>query len=98
MPQASPQRRLLARLARPCWNTWSGPGTGPYRRVRTCLGTDAVDWIWNGDKSARKRWSMYALRRRQGLSAPDQDIRPVLPDAVLRRFWRHFEVFIEAEI
>lgn len=47
---------------------------------------------------ARKRWSMYAFTSQTRPFGPYQDIRPVLPDAVLRRFWRHFEVFIEAEI
>lgn len=49
-------------------------------------------------QAARKRWSIYAFASQIRPSDPDHHGGPVLPDAVLRRFWRHFEVFIEAGI
>jgi LmbE family N-acetylglucosaminyl deacetylase len=45
---------------------------------------------------ARKRWATHAFRSQ--IRAADGESRrgPVLTDSVLRRFWRPFEVFIEA--
>ena len=44
---------------------------------------------------ARKRWATYAYVSQIRPFADDR--RPLLADAVLRRFWRPFEVFVEAE-
>ena len=46
---------------------------------------------------ARKRWATHAFTTQIRPLGPNQDERPLLPDSVLRRFWRPFEVFIEAE-
>jgi LmbE family N-acetylglucosaminyl deacetylase len=44
------------------------------------------------DQQARKRWATAAFRS-QTVAPPGAD-SPVLPPAVLRRFWRPFEVFL----
>ena len=49
-------------------------------------------------QAARKRWASYAFTSQIRPLGPDHDRRPLLPEAVLRRFWRHFEVFIETGI
>jgi LmbE family N-acetylglucosaminyl deacetylase len=47
---------------------------------------------------ARKRWATYAFAS-QIRAADTQPLQgPVLTDSVLRRFWRPFEVFIEAAV
>jgi LmbE family N-acetylglucosaminyl deacetylase len=44
---------------------------------------------------ARKRWATYAYASQIRPFADDR--RPLLTDAILRRFWRPFEVFVEPE-
>jgi LmbE family N-acetylglucosaminyl deacetylase len=46
---------------------------------------------------ARKRWATYAFTSQIRPLGHDLGGRPVLPDPVLRRFWRSFEVFIETQ-
>ncbi len=47
-------------------------------------------------QAARKRWASYAYTSQIRAFGSEHDGRPLLSDAVLRRFWRPFEVFIEA--
>lgn len=47
-------------------------------------------------QAARKRWASYAFASQIRPLGPDHGGRALLSDAVLRRFWRPFEVFIEA--
>jgi LmbE family N-acetylglucosaminyl deacetylase len=47
-------------------------------------------------QAARKRWASYAFRSQIRPLGPDHDGGPLLSDAVLRRFWRPFEIFIGA--
>ncbi len=49
-------------------------------------------------QTARKRWATYAFISQIRPFASEYGGRPVLPHSVLRRFWRPFEVFIEAEL
>ncbi|HEY1832210.1 MAG TPA: PIG-L family deacetylase [Acidimicrobiales bacterium] len=46
-------------------------------------------------EAARKRWASGAFVSQIRPLGPDRDEEPLLPSAVLRRFWRPFEVFIE---
>ena len=46
-------------------------------------------------QAARKRWATHAFATQIRPFGPDHGGRPLLPDSVLRRFWRPFEVFIE---
>lgn len=49
-------------------------------------------------QAARKRWATYAFTSQiRPVGSDYYGGRPVLPNAVMRRFWRPFEVFIEAE-
>ena len=48
-------------------------------------------------QAARKRWATHAFATQIRPFGPDHGGRPLLPDSVLRRFWRPFEVFIESE-
>jgi LmbE family N-acetylglucosaminyl deacetylase len=48
-------------------------------------------------QAARKRWATHAFTTQIRPFGPDHDGRPLLPDSVLRRFWRPFEIFIESE-
>lgn len=47
---------------------------------------------------ARKRWATYAFTSQIRALGSDCDGKPLLTDSVLRRFWRPFEVFIEADL
>jgi LmbE family N-acetylglucosaminyl deacetylase len=47
---------------------------------------------------ARKRWATYAFASQIRPLGCDGGERPLLTDSVLRRFWRPFEVFIEAQV
>jgi LmbE family N-acetylglucosaminyl deacetylase len=67
---------------------WTTPGSGviPWSRCRRLdLGRR---------QSARKRWATYAYASQIRPFADGAE--PILADSVLRRFWRPFEVFIEA--
>ena len=46
---------------------------------------------------ARKRWATHAFRSQIRPLGSDYGGNPLLTDSVLRRFWRPFEVFIEAK-
>jgi LmbE family N-acetylglucosaminyl deacetylase len=46
-------------------------------------------------QTARKRWATYAFTSQIRPFPHDHDGRPLLPDSVLRRFWRSFEVFVD---
>ena len=48
-------------------------------------------------QAARKRWASYAFASQIRPFGSDHGGRPLLSDGVLRRFWRPFEVFVEAE-
>ena len=80
-------------LEYPIWAWhWASPESAaiPWNQCRR------LDLGWR--RRARKRWATYAftsqIRPLHGESRPG----PILTDAVLRRFWRPFEVFIEAGI
>jgi LmbE family N-acetylglucosaminyl deacetylase len=45
--------------------------------------------------AARKRWATSAFVSQTRPLGPDRDGTPLLPPAVLRRFWRPFEVFVQ---
>lgn len=47
--------------------------------------------------AARKRWATHAFVSQTRPLGGGHDREPVLPPAVMRRFWRPFEVFIEAQ-
>jgi LmbE family N-acetylglucosaminyl deacetylase len=47
-------------------------------------------------QAARKRWASYAFTSQIRPLGSSHDGRALLSDSVLRRFWRPFEVFIEA--
>jgi LmbE family N-acetylglucosaminyl deacetylase len=67
---------------------WTAPGSGviPWSQCRRLnLGRR---------QSARKRWATYAYASQIRPFADGAG--PILADSVLRRFWRPFEVFIEA--
>ena len=49
-------------------------------------------------QTARKRWATYAFTSQIRPSVYDHDGRPLLPDSVLRRFWRSFEVFVDGSL
>jgi LmbE family N-acetylglucosaminyl deacetylase len=44
---------------------------------------------------ARKRWSTLAFESQISALGPDDADAPILPEPLLRRFWRPFEVFID---
>jgi LmbE family N-acetylglucosaminyl deacetylase len=46
---------------------------------------------------ARKRWATYAFTSQIRPLGEAKDGKPILTAPVLRRFWRPFEVFVEAE-
>ena len=46
--------------------------------------------------AARKRWATRAFVSQTRPLGPDRDGAPLLPPAVLRRFWRPYEVFVVA--
>jgi LmbE family N-acetylglucosaminyl deacetylase len=46
--------------------------------------------------AARKRWATGAYASQTRPLGPDRDGAPVLPPAVLRRFWRPYEVFVDS--
>jgi LmbE family N-acetylglucosaminyl deacetylase len=46
--------------------------------------------------AARKRWATYAFTSQVRPLGREYGEQPLLPASVLRRFWRPFEVFIEA--
>jgi LmbE family N-acetylglucosaminyl deacetylase len=50
----------------------------------------------NERSTARKRWSIEAFSSQIRPLGPQPGDAPVLPLEVLRRFWRSFEVFVEA--
>ena len=90
-PQRSPP---LTERVHPFLSTWFGPGTGQPRGVGSFHGVSAVAWIWSGGNPPVSvgRHTRYASQIR-----PFGDgAGPILTDSVLRRFWRPFEVFIEA--
>jgi len=67
---------------------WGTPGSGaiPWGQCRRLdLGRR---------QTARKRWATYAYASQ--IRPLGESAGPILTDAVLRRFWRPFEVFIEA--
>ena len=67
---------------------WATPGSGviPWSQCRRLdLGRR---------QTARKRWATHAYLSQIRLFGDSAG--PILPDPVLRRFWRPFEVFIEA--
>ena len=45
--------------------------------------------------AARKRWATRAFVSQTRPLGPDQEGAPLLPPAVLRRFWRPYEVFVD---
>jgi LmbE family N-acetylglucosaminyl deacetylase len=45
--------------------------------------------------SARKRWAAGAFVSQTRPLGPDREGAPLLPPAVLRRFWRSYEVFVQ---
>jgi LmbE family N-acetylglucosaminyl deacetylase len=47
-------------------------------------------------RAARKRWATGAFRSQTRPLGPSPEDAPVLPAPVLRRFWQHYEIFIEA--
>jgi LmbE family N-acetylglucosaminyl deacetylase len=49
-------------------------------------------------QAARKRWASYAFTSQIRPLGSDHEGRALLSDAVLRRFWRPFEVFIEVAV
>ena len=71
---------------------WATPGNAalPWRHCRR-LDLDRR-------QIARKRWATYAFTSQ--IRPCDAEARqgPLLTDAILRRFWRPFEVFIEGEL
>ncbi len=70
---------------------WAAPESTdvPWRRCRRLdLGRR---------QAARKRWATYAFTSQIRSFGSEHNARPLLPDALLRRFWRPFEVFIEPE-
>jgi len=64
------------------------------------LGTD-VPWercrqlTMNRRARARKRWSTMAFASQISALGPDGADAPILPEPLLRRFWRPFEIFVE---
>ncbi len=70
------------------WATPTGAGP-PWTRCRR--------WDLNARQRARKRWATYAYSSQIRGAEECDEPGPVLPDHVLRRFWRPFEVFIGAE-
>jgi LmbE family N-acetylglucosaminyl deacetylase len=68
---------------------WARPDTGdlPWRQCRR-LDLGRRD-------TARKRWAIHAFTSQIRPLGSEHSGRPLLPAAVLRRFWRPFEVFIE---
>ena len=67
---------------------WTTPGSGciPWSQ---CHGLDL-----GRRQTARKRWATYAYTSQ--VRPRGDGAGPILADSVLRRFWRPFEVFIEA--
>jgi LmbE family N-acetylglucosaminyl deacetylase len=70
---------------------WAGPQSTdvPWERCRRLN--------LSRHQAARKRWASYAFTSQIRPLGPDHDGKPLLSDGVLRRFWRPFEVFIEAD-
>ncbi len=50
---------------------------------------------FNRRMAARKRWATAAFVSQTSRRGPGAGEAPVLPAAVLRRFWRQFEVFVD---
>lgn len=50
------------------------------------------------NQAARKRWASTAFTSQIRPLGSDHNGEPLLPSAVLRRFWRPFEVFIEDQV
>jgi LmbE family N-acetylglucosaminyl deacetylase len=70
---------------------WAGPQSAevPWSRCRRLN--------LSRRQAARKRWASYAFRSQIRPMGSDHDGKPLLSDRVLRRFWRPFEVYIEAK-
>jgi len=70
---------------------WASPHSSvvPWRHCRR------LDLGWR--HRARKRWATYAFTSQIRPADGESRRGPVLTDSVLRRFWRPFEVFIEAD-
>jgi LmbE family N-acetylglucosaminyl deacetylase len=68
---------------------WTTPGSGvvPWSHCRR--------WDLGRRECARKRWATYAFASQ--IRPFGENAEPILADSVLRRFWRPFEVFIEAD-
>jgi LmbE family N-acetylglucosaminyl deacetylase len=47
---------------------------------------------------ARKRWSTMAFESQISALGPGEADAPILPEPLLRRFWRPFEVFIDESV
>jgi LmbE family N-acetylglucosaminyl deacetylase len=47
--------------------------------------------------AARKRWATGAFRSQTRALGPAREDAAVLPAPVLRRFWQHFEIYVEDE-
>lgn len=71
---------------------WARPDTGdlPWGQCRR-LDLGRRD-------AARKRWATYAFTSQIRPLGSENGGRPLLSAAVLRRFWRPFEVFIETAV
>jgi LmbE family N-acetylglucosaminyl deacetylase len=68
---------------------WTNPESGvvPWGKCRR--------WDLGRRECARKRWATYAFASQ--IRPFGEKAGPILADSVLRRFWRPFEVFIEAD-
>lgn len=66
---------------------------------------DDESWPWDDCRTlqlsrrtvARKRWATHAFVSQTRPFGSGYDQSPVLPPAVMRRFWRPFEVFIDTQ-
>jgi LmbE family N-acetylglucosaminyl deacetylase len=62
--------------------------------------TDCLPWAscrrvsFSRRAAARKRWATAAFVSQTNSSPSHPDVEPVLPQPLLRRFWRPFEVFV----
>ena len=79
-------------------STWSGPGTGQPRMMRVVPWRRCRRLDLGRRQIARKRWATYAFTSQIRPLGSDHGGGALLADSVLRRFWRPFEVFIEAEL
>jgi len=70
---------------------WSDPQVGgiPWEHCRR------LDF--DRRTAARKRWATRAFVSQTQPHGPGRGADPVLPSAVVRRFWRQFEVFVVAD-